>query len=241
MLRKIAGFCKAHFNPLAVMFTGACLGIAAVLPFIPSIGDETFLYRWQSMIGAVISATLAVGLFQFQRYIDRREQRKNLIFAAVRALKRIKSHYENVKINLASATLDRIAINQKIPRTGIAMQNDQKAAANCIAEVIMLYGKYTDILNTVPRDQDLGSDIIIEIDEIDESIEKTSHAIRMLLDQIGNPTNWDERDEKRVPRPVVDAQRLLEDIANQRTQIDKTLCNFQRKLSSLTERVIKLE
>ncbi len=230
MTKKITALCKQHFNPIAVMLVGACLGIGIILPFIPGSTGETFLYRWQSMIGVVISAALAVGLFQIQRHLDRQAQRKNLVFAAIRALRRIKSHYENVKIHTASATLERIANNQKMPRTAIAVQNDQKAAIDCIADVIMLYGKYTDILSSIPRDQDLASDIITEIDEIDEAIEKTTHDITMLFDQIRTFTKWNERDENRVPRPVVNAQRLLEAIADQRKQIDGTLSKLQSKL-----------
>ena len=228
MPKKIAALCKPHFNPIAVMVIGACMGIGIILPFIPGSTDETFLYRWQSMIGAIGSAVIAFGLFQYQRHLDRKAQRMSVIFAAIRALTRIKSHYENVKIAFAKSTIERVRDRSKTPRTGIAREQDEKAVLNSIADVIMLCGKYTDILSAIPRDQVVASDIIAEIDELHESIDMTAHGFTMLLDYAGPHANWGGMDENGVPMIVVNALRLLEDTSEQVNQINETYMNIQR-------------
>jgi hypothetical protein len=229
MAKKIIALCKPHFNPIVVMLVGACVGIAVILPFIPGPAGESFLYRWQSMIGAFVSAALAVGLFQFQRHLDRRDRRKSLIFAAIRALKRIKMHYDNVKIEFAKSTCNRVEANRKGNRSGAFLLDDQEAVVQCIASIISLYGKYTEILSSIPRDLDLASDIIVDIDKIEESVELTSHALTILLTRISDIHNWGERNEQLVPVVIVNAQALLEDVRDQRAFINETLQNLQSK------------
>lgn len=190
-----------------------------------------WLREWQSMIGAVISAALAVALFQIQRHLDRRAQRKSLMFSAVRALTRIKSHYENVKVPLAKATLERIRERAKVPRTVIAVEQDQKAVINCITDIIMLFGKYTDILSAIPRDQVLAYDIINQIDDLDEAFELTQKGFVMLLEHAGPQANWGGMDENGVPMIIVNALSFLEDISEQYKLIDSTLRSLQNSLA----------
>ena len=193
-----------------------------------SQGDfSQWLHDWQSMIGAIVSAVLAIGLFQIQRHRDRQAQRTSLIFSAVRALKRIKSHYENVRIEFAKTTLDRVEANRKGNQSGATLINDQKAVYKCIADIISLYGKYAEILSSIPRDRDIASDIIVEIDTIDESIEWTADALTKLLSHVSELNNWGERNEQLVPVVIVEAQRLLADVNDQRVLINKTLQNLQ--------------
>ena len=189
-----------------------------------------WLREWQGMIGAVVSAAIAVALFQIQRMLDRRAQRISLIFTAVRALKRIKSHHENVKIQLAKATLERIRESVKIPRTAIAVEQDRQAVINCITDVIMLFGKYTDILSAIPRDQVLASDIITQIDDLDEALEWTKSGFVELLEYAGPQANWGGMDENGVPMIIVNALGFLEDISEPFKLIDSTLGNIQNSL-----------
>ncbi|MBX2831733.1 MAG: hypothetical protein KTR23_11210 [Rhodospirillales bacterium] len=191
------------------------------------------IYNWQSLIGAFVSFSLAIGLFQYQRHLDRNKQRNSHIFTTIRALKRIRSHFENVKIAFAKSTIERVLVNARtLALVGSPSSNkDQEFSCNSIEAVIMLTGKYADILSTIPRDQDVSGDIITKIDEIEDAVEQTTYALESLLNRMRAPSEWTYHNENLETIALVEAIKLLEDVSTLKTLINHTLEELQHQYS----------
>ncbi|MFC4234471.1 hypothetical protein ACFOY8_04435 [Thalassospira xianhensis] len=217
--------CKKHWNPIAAILVGACLGFAIAIPILDQMGENSLFYRWQSMIGAAVSAGLAIGLFQYQRHLDKQKEKKGYTFAVIRSLKRITNHYENVRIDMAKVTIENQRIRAAMPHFRPHRREDMQIVANAVAEIIMVYGKYSEILASIPRDHEIAGDIIADLDKIDDALGKTMNSFQSVRNTAA--TNWSENTADGTPLAIFDALQLLKDTAYQRETINTLLKQLQ--------------
>lgn len=239
MLTKLTWLCKTHFNPIAVLGIGACIAIVIILPFVPQSGEETILSKWQGLIGSAFSAAIAIGLFQYQRSIDRHAAIKARTDAATHALKRLREktngdyliEVKKMILEIATKTRDTsqriqgLTVDTKLQRE---IDEDVDIWRTEITVTINRITKHCqrnmNRLSAIPRDEFLPIKLKSEIDEIENTMEwwfDSAENYVHILDGFDWP---DDEMAKKIGQIACDIQEI------ENTIFPETESGHQRKL-----------
>ncbi|WP_147250652.1 hypothetical protein [Thalassospira sp. MCCC 1A02491] len=220
-------------------FIGGLAAITALLLFgaYPDLSAKPFyqgtikiLYDWQSLIGVIVSAALAVGLFKYQRHLDLEREKQSFRFLLTRALKRTSTHPAKIKLDIAANRIESCRVSIERLRRVSPAQEIRTTCANALYEIEEVCGVFAEIMASIPRTAYFDLTLTSEIDDLDNAFRKFIMAVRLIHNETQSD-RWNDRGTDGTPKVIFNAQQVILDIRS-------TLENISVKISELENNAV---